>query len=57
MGTALSTTMRNKELLYLVFGKFLTADIQYQLVPEVLPRYQVPGTGHFQRYLNIHIMQ
>lgn len=46
MGTALSFTMRNKELLYLVFEKFLTADIQYQLIPEVLARYQVSGTGH-----------
>lgn len=47
MGTALSFTMRNKELLYLVFERFLTADIQYQLIPEVLARYQVSGTGHF----------
>lgn len=47
MGTALSFTMRNKELLYLVFERFLTADIKYQLIPEVLARYQVSGTGHF----------
>lgn len=47
MGTTISSTMRNRELLYLVFERFLTADIQYQLIPEVLARYQVSGTGPF----------
>lgn len=47
MGTAISFLMGNKELLYLVFERFLTADIQYQLIPEVLARYQLSGPGHF----------
>lgn len=47
MGTAISFSMGNKELLYLIFERFLTADIQYRLIPEVLARYQLSGPGRF----------